>query len=97
MENDRVLLGFGEIDAQIADTAFRRDGSRLVAEYETGDFSGAVRLLDRVAEAAEEFNHHPDVRLAWGRIVFELRSHDVGGVTARDIRLAHRIERLAAG
>ena len=54
-----------------------------------------MRLLDAVAPVAEELNHHPDVVVGYGRVVFELSSHDVGGVTARDVRLALSIQRIA--
>ena len=61
----------------------------------TADFASAVRLLDAVAVVADELDHHPDVRVGWGSIAFELSSHDAGGVTARDLRLAQRIQALA--
>lgn len=92
--NDRTLLTAEEVVAEIAGTAFEHAGDHLVATFDTGDFLGAVSLLDRVAPVAEEAQHHPDVRLGYGTITFELRSHDVGGVTARDVRLARRIQEL---
>jgi len=52
-------------------------------------------LLDAVAVVADELNHHPDVRLGWGRVEFALTSHDVGGVTPRDVELALRIGAIA--
>jgi 4a-hydroxytetrahydrobiopterin dehydratase len=70
------------------------DGA-LYGSYRTADFAGALQLIDRVAEAAEEMNHHPDVQLGYGTASFTLRSHDAGGVTARDVRLAQRIIELA--
>ncbi|UOE44727.1 4a-hydroxytetrahydrobiopterin dehydratase [Agromyces larvae] len=94
--DDRQVLDEAATRDVLTGTAFTHDGHRLVATYETGDFLGAVRLLDRVAEVAEVMQHHPDVRLGYGRITFELWSHDVGGVTPRDLRLAERIEELAA-
>ncbi|WP_350347024.1 4a-hydroxytetrahydrobiopterin dehydratase [Agromyces sp. G08B096] len=95
-DSDRRVLEADETSGELVGTAFMQEGDRLVGSYETGDFLGAVRLLDRVAEVAEVMQHHPDVRVGYGRITFELTSHDVGGVTARDLRLAHRIEQLAA-
>ena len=80
---------------QLAGTVFTHADGRITGAYGTGDFLGAVRLLDAVATVAEELNHHPDVVVGYGRIAFELSSHDVGGVTARDVRLALRIQELA--
>jgi hypothetical protein len=45
--------------------------------------------------AAEEMNHHPDLDLAYGRLDVRLISHDVGGVTSRDVMLAKAISELA--
>ncbi|PPL18865.1 4a-hydroxytetrahydrobiopterin dehydratase [Microterricola pindariensis] len=89
-----LLLPSDTADA-LAGTAFTHKPGRLEAAYQTGDFSGAVRLLDAVAQIADQINHHPDVRLGYGRIAFELSSHDAGGVTERDVALALRIQALA--
>ncbi|MEC5150388.1 VOC family protein [Cryobacterium sp. GrIS_2_6] len=70
------------------------DGA-LHASYRTSDFTSAVRFLDRVAEAADAAGHHPDVELGYGTVAFRLRSHDLGGVTERDLRLALHIQALA--
>jgi 4a-hydroxytetrahydrobiopterin dehydratase len=68
---------------------------RLHASFDTGDFLGAVRLVDAIALAAEKMNHHPDLDLAYGRLDVRLISHDVGGVTSRDVMLATTISELA--
>jgi 4a-hydroxytetrahydrobiopterin dehydratase len=68
---------------------------RLHASFDTGDFATAVELVDAVAQAAEEMNHHPDLDLAYGRLDVRLTSHDVGGVTWRDVVLARTISELA--
>lgn len=68
---------------------------RLHASFDTGDFVTAVRLVDAIAPAAEEMNHHPDLDLAYGRLDVRLISHDVGGVTSRDVALARTISELA--
>ena len=68
---------------------------RLYASYDTGDFVTAVELVDAIAMAAEEMGHHPDLDLAYGRLDVRLVSHDVGGVTSRDVVLARTISELA--
>ena len=70
------------------------DGT-LHGSFTTRDFASAVRLVDQGAEAADAMNHHPDVQLGYGRVGFRLSSHDAGGVTDRDLRLALRIQELA--
>ncbi|KQM83884.1 4a-hydroxytetrahydrobiopterin dehydratase [Agromyces sp. Leaf222] len=94
MDPQRILTPDEAADALVG-TAFTHVGARLEGAYRTADFASAVRLLDAVAVVADEVDHHPDVRVAWGAIAFELSSHDAGGVTSRDLELARRIQALA--
>jgi 4a-hydroxytetrahydrobiopterin dehydratase len=59
------------------------------------DFSEAFGFLTRVALYAEKADHHPEFTSVWNRVDFRLTSHDAGGVTERDRRLAEAINRLA--
>ena len=68
----------------------------LHTRYATGGFEKGLALVNAIGAAAEEMNHHPDLDLRWGHLNIKLYSHDVGGVTDRDIRLARRISELAA-
>jgi 4a-hydroxytetrahydrobiopterin dehydratase len=58
-------------------------------------FPDAISLVNRVAEAAESVNHHPDILIKYDRVTFTLITHDAGGITQRDFDLAARIEALA--
>ncbi|MGR0220453.1 4a-hydroxytetrahydrobiopterin dehydratase [Agromyces sp. ZXT2-6] len=91
----RTPLSRDDVAAELEATGFRHDGERLTAEFRTADFASAVRLLDAVAVEADAANHHPDVKLGWGRVEFDLVSHDVGSVTRRDVELAKRIAAIA--
>ena len=84
---------------QVADAGL--DDWRLVlgtlrARFRTDDFASAARLTQRVGEAAEEADHHPDLDLRWGRLDVAVASHDVGGITSRDVDLARQVSALAA-
>jgi 4a-hydroxytetrahydrobiopterin dehydratase len=68
---------------------------RLHASFDTRDFVTAVSLVDAITHAAEEVNQHPELDLAFGRLDVRLTSHDVGGVTSRDVVLARTISELA--
>jgi 4a-hydroxytetrahydrobiopterin dehydratase len=69
---------------------------RLKARFRTGDFATGVALVDRIGAAADEADHHPDVSLTYPEVIVTLSSHDVGGITSRDIDLARRISDFAA-
>ena len=63
--------------------------------YEFKDFSTAMSFVNRIAEAAEQANHHPDIDIRYNKVKVSLTSHDSGGVTKRDISMAHKIAQLA--
>lgn len=76
---------------------FEDGGKALTRTLKFKDFSEAFAFLTRVAMHAEKVNHHPEFTNVWNRVDFRLTSHDAGGVTERDIRLARAINRLAGG
>lgn len=69
--------------------------TRLRAVYRTPDFATGAAFVARVAAAADEANHHPDVVLRYGDVTVTLESHDVGGLTDRDVRMAGTVAGIA--
>jgi len=63
--------------------------------FQFPDFVAAMRFVNQVAEAAELANHHPDIDIRYNKVVLSLESHDSGGVTERDVRMAGKINRVA--
>lgn len=59
------------------------------------DFPTAIRIVDEIAEAAEERNHHPDIDIRWRNLHFTLATHSAGGVTQADLDLARTIDAAA--
>ena len=68
----------------------------LQTRIHTPDFAAGLALVNAVGAVAEEMDHHPDLDLRYTHVDLRLSSHDVGGVTARDVRLARRITAIAA-
>lgn len=64
----------------------------IVRTFEFRDFAEAFTFMTRVALTAERMDHHPAWRNVYNRVEVELSTHDVGGLTQRDIRLAHAME-----
>lgn len=93
--NDKTLLTPDQVLAEeLADWRYMLRTIR--ARFLTGDFNTGASLVAGIAEAADLMNHHPDVDLRYPRVDVVLTSHDVDGVTARDIRLARTISQLAS-
>ena len=66
----------------------------LVRTCKFKDFSEAFAFLTRVALHAEKVDHHPEFTSVWNRVDFRLTSHDAGGVTTRDVKLAEAINAM---
>jgi 4a-hydroxytetrahydrobiopterin dehydratase len=68
----------------------------LYQEFIFKDFLTAFEFMSQVAVVAEEMNHHPEWFNVWNKVQVTLSTHDSGGLTERDIALAHAINRIAA-
>ncbi|MGQ0848583.1 MAG: 4a-hydroxytetrahydrobiopterin dehydratase [Actinomycetota bacterium] len=85
-----------EIDTFLSQQdAWAREGDALVSEWKFKDFNQALGFVVRVAMAAEKADHHPDIDIRWNRVRLMLSTHSEGGVTARDLKLAARINQSA--
>jgi 4a-hydroxytetrahydrobiopterin dehydratase len=73
--------------------AYLLDG--LQTRITTPDFATGLALVNAIGAVAEEIDHHPDIDLRYSSVGIRLTSHDTGGVTRRDIRLARRVDELA--
>lgn len=85
-----------EIEQRLQEMPWSREGEAIVREWTFADFAQALAFVNRVGEAAERANHHPDILLhGWNRVALTLSTHSQGGLTQADFDLAGSIERLA--
>jgi 4a-hydroxytetrahydrobiopterin dehydratase len=91
------LLTQEEIDRALSTalTRWRQEGDAITRSVKAASFMDGIRLVQQVAEVAEDLDHHPDIDIRWTTITFTLSTHAVGGLTSRDLRLASDIDRLA--
>jgi 4a-hydroxytetrahydrobiopterin dehydratase len=71
-------------------------GNAIEKHFDRKDFNGSIQFVNAIAEAANAQEHHPDLSISWNDVGVTLSSHDAGGLTGRDFRLAEIIERLSA-
>jgi 4a-hydroxytetrahydrobiopterin dehydratase len=88
-------------DAQRAELAaalplWAADGEHLKRTFRFQDFSEAFAFMTRVALLAEQQDHHPEWFNVYNRVEIALTTHDAGGLSARDLRLAKAIDALLA-
>jgi 4a-hydroxytetrahydrobiopterin dehydratase len=87
---DQVAAELGKLPGWSGDT------TALHRSVECASFPAAISVVDAVAIAAEQANHHPDIDIRWRTLHFTLSTHDAGGVTELDIALAKEIDAAAA-
>lgn len=92
------LLPESDVRARLAaHPAWAYEGGRLRREFRFPGFSEAFGFMARAALAAERLDHHPDWSNTWNRVSVSLQTHDAGGVTELDFRLAAEMDRIAGG
>ena len=88
-------LSDSEIDDRLAEGAWRRDGDAIVRDIECDGFTSAMALANRVADAANAANHHPDILIhGYKHVRLTLSTHSDGGITDNDVALAKTIDGL---
>lgn len=71
-----------------------RAQSSINKTYVFKDFPAAIRFVNKVAEVAEEAQHHPDIDIRWNKVTLVLTTHDEGGLTKKDLTLARKFDLL---
>jgi 4a-hydroxytetrahydrobiopterin dehydratase len=90
---DMSLLSDDEIAGGLAGSPWERDGDAIAREIELADFAAAIALVNRVAEAAEAANHHPDILVhGWNKVRLQLSTHSEGGITQSDLDMARTLD-----
>jgi len=86
-------LSEDEIAGRLASVAgWQREGDWLRRAYKFETFPAAIAFVNRVAEAAEALDHHPDITIEYTKVTLRVTTHDAGGLTASDFELATRID-----
>lgn len=77
-------------------TGWEIENGALAKTYTFEDFAAGIAFVNRVANAAEAADHHPDIVIRFRKVTLILSTHDSGGITEKDFALAAEADRLAA-
>jgi 4a-hydroxytetrahydrobiopterin dehydratase len=84
-----------EVASRLRRLPWEREGDEIIREWRFEDFGEAVAFVNRIAEAAEEANHHPDIFIhGWNKVKLSLTNHSAGGLTEMDFTMAERFDGL---
>jgi 4a-hydroxytetrahydrobiopterin dehydratase len=90
-----TVLSDNDVDTRLADSDWQRESNAITREWKLADFAAAIVFVNRVAELAEQANHHPDIDLhGWNKVSLRLSTHSEGGITQADLDMAGRIDAL---
>jgi 4a-hydroxytetrahydrobiopterin dehydratase len=95
MARDHTLLAEAELQSFLAaHPGWKLEGKEIRRTYEFPAFLTGITFVQRVAEVAEREDHHPDIDIRWCKVTLALTTHDAGGLTFRDPRIAAEADRL---
>jgi len=73
---------------------WKKKSSAISRVFAFKDFPAAIKFVKQVAVPAEKANHHPDIDIRWNKVTLVLTTHDQGGLTAKDFKLAAKFDEL---
>jgi 4a-hydroxytetrahydrobiopterin dehydratase len=92
-----AVLTDDQVDAALPDlNGWERKEGALRRAVKFPEFLAGIEAVRRVAERAEEKDHHPDIDIRWRTVIFALVTHSEGGITDKDLALAHDIDAFFA-
>ncbi len=90
-----AVLSDEQVDAALAElSSWERADGALRRAITFPSFFAGINAVRRVGELAEAQNHHPDIDIRWRTVTFALVTHSEGGITDKDVAMAHDIDRI---
>ena len=93
---EKGLSSDAEVQTALSELpGWKREGNAIRKTFDLKGFRAAMAFTGTVGELADRADHHPDILIQFHKVTLTLSSHDKGGVTDRDLRLARQIEAAA--
>lgn len=89
-----AILSFEEVDLAVESLRWERDGNELLLSATFPTFAQALGFVTAVGALAEANDHHPDIDVRYRNVTLRVSTHEVGGLTQRDVNLARQIDDL---
>lgn len=91
----REKLPSDQIDARLeALSGWKSDGAKILKTFEFSSYKDGLVFACAVGYLADALDHHPDITIGYRRVLVTSHTHDAGGITEFDFRLAAKIESL---
>jgi 4a-hydroxytetrahydrobiopterin dehydratase len=94
---DKNLKPMSKADAQdfldeVPTWTLNDKAEKISKEFKFSDFIGAINFVERVADVAEMEGHHPDIHIHYNKVLLELWTHNIGGLSENDFIVAAKID-----
>ena len=76
-------------------TGWKLNGNKIEREFVFQDFKEVMKFVNNIARIAEEEGHHPDIHIHWNKVMLELWTHSMKGLSENDFIVAAKINTLA--
>ena len=71
---------------------WQRKSNRIIKDFDLGSFRDSIVFVNRIATLADTADHHPDIDIRYDTVQIALSTHDAGGITEKDLKLAQQID-----
>ncbi|MSU45235.1 MAG: 4a-hydroxytetrahydrobiopterin dehydratase [Candidatus Zambryskibacteria bacterium] len=78
--------------AKVPGWVLSEDGKKISREYKFKDFIGSINFVERVADMAKMEDHHPDIHVYYNKVILELWTHAIGGLSENDFIVAAKVD-----
>ena len=83
-----------QINLKLLNSNWKLVDNKIQREFNFKDFLSAFNFIKEIADLAESLNHHPDIFNSYNKVIISLTTHDLGGVSKKDFKLAMEIDNL---
>ena len=83
-----------QINLKLLNSNWKLVNNKIQREFIFKDFLSAFNFIKEIADLAENLNHHPDIFNSYNKVIISLTTHDLGGVSKKDFKLAMEIDNL---
>jgi len=90
LDKDRA----NELLGEVSEWDMSRDGTKISREFVFRDFLGSMNFIDKVADIAEMEGHHPDIHVYYNKVMLDLSTHSIGGLSENDFIVAAKINAI---
>ena len=89
-----MLISPDEINKSLSNKGWVYKDKKISKSFSFEKYTDGIEFVNKIAELAERYNHHPDITIGWCKVNISISSHDLGGVSTKCVNLALGIDSI---